>query len=215
MLAELDGAVCLGRDRAHGRADLGCSRDLARREAQVPGPAGDLGRLASVDVRRGVPARKRASTSPCRRRAKRPSRRSCARLAAGRVARGLRRLHVPPSPTAAMSRESAARAAAAGRVPAARLRADSGRALLRAQGQAAARLHLVAGLQFPLRVLLGSRSSTAASGSGLDPTRRWRCEVDASSGTGTASTTSTSRTRPSSPSASACARSRSRSSSPE
>ena len=52
-------------------------------------------------------------------------------------------------------RESAATAGAGRQIPRARLRADPGRALLRAQGQAPARLHLLAGLQLPLRVLLG------------------------------------------------------------
>ena len=60
------------------------------------------------------------------------------------------------APTAACTSIAPRAAAAARPLPAARLRADSRRALLRAQGQAPARLHLVPRLQLPLRVLLRS-----------------------------------------------------------
>ncbi len=59
------------------------------------------------------------------------------------------------SPMARILRESGAAARAGRQIPGARLWLDSGRAILRAQGQAPTRLHLIAGLQFPLRVLLG------------------------------------------------------------
>ncbi len=74
------------------------------------------------------------------------------RLAEGRSSGRLRRLH-----RAARRwnhpRESGTAAGAGGQVSGARLRADSGRALLRAERQTPTRLHLLAGLQLPLRVL--------------------------------------------------------------
>ena len=101
-------------------------------------------------------------------RARRPSPRSCSGSRDGPLAEA-----APAAPCGsrmASIHENPARAAGAGRqIPRARLRPDSGRALLRAQGQAAARFHLLAGLQFPLRLLFGSvrlRAQMGGTGAG-------------------------------------------------
>ena len=95
----------------------------------------------------------RPSTSRCAGRAKRHLRRSF-----GALPKAARLKAAPDAPCGwptAPIHENPARPLARGRqIPRARLRPDPGRALLRAQRQAPARLHLLAGLQLSLRVLL-------------------------------------------------------------
>ena len=98
------------------------------------------------------------------------------RASRGPLARRLRGLHGAVAPTARCCANPPRAAAAARDVPRARLSADPGRALLRAQGQAAARLHLLAGLQLPLRVLLGSVRLRTQVG-GPRSRARWCCEL--------------------------------------
>ena len=125
-------------------------------KARAPRPARHLGWLASVDVCARVPGRSPPSMSPCADRAKRHSPRSCERLADGPLSRRLRRLH-----GSACRRHDSREPARDLCAPVDKFRAhDYGlipvERYFRAQRQAPARLHLLAGLQFPLRVLLRS-----------------------------------------------------------
>ena len=142
------------RHGAHGRTHLRCAADVARREAARPElPVVWGGWHPSMFAPR-MPAPSRPSTSPCRGRARRRSWRSSRRSPRSVAAKAA--LDAPCGlRTAPICQNPPRRAAATRHVPRARLSTDPGRALLRAQGQAAARLHLLAGLQLPLRVLLG------------------------------------------------------------
>ena len=53
----LPGAVCLGVTVLTGASDRRCAASVARRQTDAPRRARRLGRLASLDVRQGVPAR--------------------------------------------------------------------------------------------------------------------------------------------------------------
>ena len=150
----LSGAVCLGVTVLTGAPISDALADVARREAAHAPNSRSSG---AAGIRRCSPASawpSRPSTSPCRDRAKRRSPRSSRRIADGRSLEGCAGCTVRLA-DGRSARESAAPALTRRHVPGARLRSDTGRALLRAQGQASARLHLLAGLQLSLCILFG------------------------------------------------------------
>ena len=146
VVAAADGALCVGVTVLTGAPihdALAVSRAVKARRPVVPGR---LGRLASVALRARMPRRTLRSTSSSSARAKTRSRDRRATAAVDRRVRGTRRDGAmssrPPRPLSDLND-----------FPAARLLADPRRAVLRAQGHAADRLHLLAGMPVPLRVL--------------------------------------------------------------
>ena len=156
-------------DGAHRRADLRCAAHIARGEAGASGSDRGMGRLASVDVLARMFARafgRRDGARAGRGDICRDRGASCAGPLAGR----LRGLHGAARPTARFRRIRRGplaqvdkfRAHDYGLIPVERY--------YRAQGQAPARLHLLARLQFPLRVLLRSvRLRTQVGGARARP----------------------------------------------